>query len=104
MMQFRKQIILSVIFQLSVLVYPMVVKGLHHHEYHECHHECDHETFTDKTEHCAICDYEFVKAIVPELVQFSYVVTSFPAPKPKFNQFIFTEVFPYYSLRAPPSV
>jgi hypothetical protein len=104
MLQLRKQIILSVIFQLSVLIYPMVAKGLHHHEYHFCHHECDHETITNQTEHCAICDYEFVKAIVPELCQFSCEFTAYKAPETKFIQFFFTEVFPYYSLRAPPSV
>jgi hypothetical protein len=104
MMQLRKQIILSVIFQLSVLIYPMVAKGLHYHEYHFCHHECDHETITNQTEHCAICDYEFVKAIVPELVQFSYGFKALIAPQPKFNQLVFIGVFQYYSLRAPPSV
>lgn len=103
-MQLRKQIILSVIFQLSVLIYPMVVKGMHHHKYHFCHHECEHETIINQTEHCAICDYEFVKAIVPELGQFSYKFTAFTAPVTKFNQLVFNGVLQYYSLRAPPSV
>lgn len=103
-MQIRKYVILSAIFQLSVLCYPMVTKGLHRHEYHSHHHHCEHESITCQSEQCVICDYEFVKAIVPELIQLTTEFAAFSIHKTTVRPAVFTEVIPYYSLRAPPSV